>query len=101
MPAALESACWASWRSWQAHRPSSSQRQPSDIVNPHPDNLDRPLAARSGESPSPRLGDFRRIPEVRLKIDVVQAIEIIKGSLLRRIFLPYLPSPITVTKCAK
>jgi hypothetical protein len=36
-PVAFESACWASWRGSQAQRPSSGQRQPSGIGDPHPD----------------------------------------------------------------
>jgi hypothetical protein len=33
-PAPWRSTCWASWRSWQAQRPSSGQRQPSGIGDP-------------------------------------------------------------------
>jgi hypothetical protein len=51
-----KSACWTSWRSWQAQRPSSGQCQPSGIGDPHPDNLDRPLASMHG------LGRRRRQP---------------------------------------
>jgi hypothetical protein len=39
-PARVGPLGWGSWRSWQAQRPSSGQRQPSGIGDPHPDNLD-------------------------------------------------------------
>jgi hypothetical protein len=56
--AMLTGTCRASRRSWQAQRPSSGQRQPSGIGDPHPDNLDRPLASMHG------LGRRRRQPFV-------------------------------------
>jgi hypothetical protein len=45
-----------SWRSWQGSTPTPDQRQPSGIGDPHPDNLDRPLASMHG------LGRRRRQP---------------------------------------
>jgi hypothetical protein len=62
---------------WQAQRPSSGQRQPPGIGDPHPDNLDRPLASMHG------LGRCGRQPVVRLlagsPLGVTEAIMLAHG----------------------